>query len=118
MTSPRLEYFAAHTRSEFQARAIAVPRRRKVVIGPDGESLSLSDLPSTNAQKWGMRMKAQVVFAVEGGLISQIEACSRYAMSYEEYAGWKRCAVQRYHRADWARNICDAAVALTNVPPE
>jgi hypothetical protein len=108
MASPRLEYMASHTRSELQARA-ALPHadHRKFVMGPDGEKLSMFDLPVSGADKWGARMKAQVVFAVEGGLLSQIEACARYAMSYDEYAGWKRHTAKKYRRADWVRMTVD-----------
>jgi Protein of unknown function (DUF1153) len=104
MTSPRLAYMASHARSETPTRAAFVSiGPRKFVLGPDGENLTLRDLPDPGAEKWGMHMKAQVVFAVEGGLLSQTEACVQYAMSYEEYAGWKRCAQRKYHRSDWVR---------------
>ncbi|MEM6933083.1 MAG: DUF1153 domain-containing protein [Pseudomonadota bacterium] len=60
------------------------------VIGPDGEKLTTSDLPSASTRRWVPRRKARVVAAVEGGLISQEEAVERYSLTDEEYAGWKR----------------------------
>ncbi|MEM7238060.1 MAG: DUF1153 domain-containing protein [Pseudomonadota bacterium] len=60
------------------------------VIGPDGEKLTTSDLPSAKTRRWVPRRKARVVAAVEGGLISQEEALTRYSLTDEEYAGWKK----------------------------
>ncbi|MBY8975792.1 DUF1153 domain-containing protein [Rhodobacteraceae bacterium NNCM2] len=60
------------------------------VIGPDGEKLTASDLPSARTRRWVPRRKARVVAAVEGGLISQEEALKRYSLSDEEYEGWKK----------------------------
>ncbi|MEM8791440.1 MAG: DUF1153 domain-containing protein [Pseudomonadota bacterium] len=59
------------------------------VIGPDGEKLTVSDLPSADTRRWVPRRKARVVAAVEGGLISQEEAQKRYSLTDEEYEGWK-----------------------------
>ena len=59
------------------------------VIGPDGEKLTRADLPAPAIRRWVPRRKARVVAAVEGGLISREEACSRYAISDEEFEGWK-----------------------------
>lgn len=60
------------------------------IVGPDGYRLTLSDLPPRDTNRWVPRRKAQVVFAVEGGLISAAEACERYGLSLEEFRGWKR----------------------------
>ncbi|VWX50513.1 hypothetical protein NOVOSPHI9U_290042 [Novosphingobium sp. 9U] len=40
------------------------------------------------------RRKAEVVAAVEGGLLSASEACRRYELSLEELVSWQR-AVER-----------------------
>lgn len=61
------------------------------VIGPDGEKMTRADLPTPAVRRWVPRRKARVVAAVEGGLISREEACSRYAISDEEFEGWKAC---------------------------
>ena len=59
------------------------------VIGPDGEKMTRADLPPPAIRRWVPRRKARVVAAVEGGLISREEACSRYEISDEEFDGWK-----------------------------
>jgi hypothetical protein len=64
------------------------------VIGPLGESLTLDSLPPPNTTRWVVRRKAEVVAAVNGGLLSVDEACERYSLSVEEFAAWQR-AVDR-----------------------
>jgi hypothetical protein len=58
------------------------------VLGIDGEVLTAADLPPKNLKRWIARRKADVVAAVEGGLLSELEACARYNISCEEFAGW------------------------------
>lgn len=65
------------------------------VIGPDGAPLTIDDLPAADTRRWVPRRKAQVVAAVEGGLISAEYAFARYAISREEYETWRR-AVSRH----------------------
>lgn len=64
------------------------------VIGPLGEPLTLDTLPAPSTTRWVVRRKAEVVAAVNGGLLSADEACERYGLSLEEFAGWQR-AVDR-----------------------
>lgn len=64
------------------------------VIGPQGEPLTRSDLPPPNTSRWVIRRKAEVVAAVNGGLLSIPEACKRYDLTLEELASWQR-AVDR-----------------------
>jgi hypothetical protein len=64
------------------------------VVGPLGEKLTLESLPPANLKRWVPRRKAEVVAAVSGGLLSLAEACQRYGLSLEEFAGWQR-AVER-----------------------
>lgn len=59
------------------------------VIGPDGRTLTLADLPKPDTTRWVTRRKAEVVAAVQGGLISLEEACERYRLSVEEYLSWQ-----------------------------
>ena len=59
------------------------------VIGPDGEKMTLADLPPPGIRRWVPRRKARVVAAVEGGLISAEEAYHRYQISEEEYQSWR-----------------------------
>lgn len=59
------------------------------VVGPDGERLTRADLPDANTERWVPRRKAQVVAAVEGGLISREAAMKRYGLTDEEFDSWK-----------------------------
>ena len=60
------------------------------VIGPDGKLMTLADLPSPNTQRWVVRRKAIVVFAVRAGLLSLDAACEHYSLSIEEFMSWQR----------------------------
>jgi len=60
------------------------------VIGPLGEELSVANLPPPQTSRWVVRRKAQVVAAVNGGLLSVREACDRYGLTLEELASWQR----------------------------
>ena len=60
------------------------------VIGPLGEPLTLGTLPPPSTTRWVVRRKAEVVAAVNGGLLSVEEACDRYGLSVEEFATWQR----------------------------
>jgi hypothetical protein len=64
------------------------------VIGPLGEPLTLDDLPSPDTKRWVVRRKAEVVAAVNGGLLTLDEALERYGLTLEEFASWQR-AVDR-----------------------
>ncbi|MGH8336458.1 MAG: DUF1153 domain-containing protein [Gammaproteobacteria bacterium] len=64
------------------------------VIGPLGEPLTLSSLPPAGTTRWVVRRKAEVVSAVNGGLLSINDACERYDLTLEEFASWQR-AVDR-----------------------
>lgn len=60
------------------------------VIGPLGEPLTLDDLPSPCTKRWVMRRKAEVVAAVNGGLLTIDEVLERYGLTLEEFASWQR----------------------------
>ena len=64
------------------------------VIGPLGEPLTLGSLPAPGTSRWVVRRKAEVVSAVNGGLLSINDACERYDLTLEEFASWQR-AVDR-----------------------
>ena len=64
------------------------------VIGPDGSALTLKDLPSPKTKRWVIRRKAEVVAAVNGGLLTIDEVLERYGLTLEEFASWQR-AVDR-----------------------
>jgi hypothetical protein len=65
------------------------------VIGPDGSPLSAKDLPCVKTVRWVQSRKAQVVAAVQGGLITGEEACARYRLTMEELESWSS-AVSRH----------------------
>jgi len=65
------------------------------VIGPDGRTLTVADLPKPDTTRWVTRRKAEVVAAVQGGLLSLEEACERYRLSLEEYLSWQH-AIARH----------------------
>jgi Protein of unknown function (DUF1153) len=67
--------------------------KARQVIGPYGP-LTAADLPSPG-KRWSIRRKAEVIAAVRGGLLSVEDACTRYALSAEEYLSWEYC-IERY----------------------
>jgi hypothetical protein len=68
--------------------------RPSQVIGPLGEPLTMDSLPPPDTTRGVLRRKAEVVAAVNGGLLSVDEACDRYALTIEELATWQR-AIER-----------------------
>ena len=74
--------------------------RVKYVIGPDGSPLTIADLPPTNTRRWVIRRKAEVVAAVRGGLLTFDDACDRYKLTSEEFAGCAGpgCSIRHYDR--------------------
>jgi Protein of unknown function (DUF1153) len=68
--------------------------RPSQVIGPLGEPLTLASLPAPETSRWVIRRKAEVVAAVNGGLLTIEEVCGRYRLTLEEFASWQR-AVDR-----------------------
>lgn len=68
--------------------------RPQAVIGPLGETLTLAALPPADCNRWTPRRKAEVVAAVNGGLLTIAEARARYNLTSEEFAGWQRAVVR------------------------
>ena len=64
------------------------------VIGPDGQVLTMADLPPAETVRWVSRRKAEVVAAVEGGLLTLDEACRRYRLTREEFLTWEAAPQQ------------------------
>ncbi|MEL6337609.1 MAG: DUF1153 domain-containing protein [Pseudomonadota bacterium] len=73
----------------------AIETETAYCIGPDGERMTISDLPSPDTQRWVPRRKAKVVAAIEGGLLTEQEALERYSLTEEEYGLW-RAALSRH----------------------
>lgn len=59
------------------------------VMGPLGP-LTMDDLPSSATTYWVSRRKAEILAAIDGGLLSLEEACDRYRLSNEEIGSWRR----------------------------
>lgn len=70
--------------------ATADRKPARVVIGPNGEPFTESDLPSPKTKRWVIRRKAEVVAGVRAGLITLEQACERYTLSIEEFLSWQR----------------------------
>lgn len=63
--------------------------RPQSVMGPLGP-LTLDDLPSSGTTYWVSRRKAEVVAAIDGGMLTVEEAGARYRLSIEELAAWRQ----------------------------
>ncbi len=85
----------------------------KYVIGPDGEKMTLADLPSPKTRRWVPRRKARVIAAVEGGLLSVEEAFQRYEITDEEYQNWK-AAMSRFG----LKGLCVTQINRVRTTPE
>jgi len=68
-------------------------RKRTAVLGPIGP-LTMADLPSSATTYWVSRRKAEVLAAIDGGLLDAEDACTQYRLSQEELESW-RTAVDR-----------------------
>ena len=64
-------------------------RSIKVAVGPNGNLLRLEDLPPSDTRRWVARRKAEVVSAVQAGLLSIEAARQRYNLSGEEFEAWQ-----------------------------
>ena len=64
------------------------------VVGPDGERMTIADLPEAGTRRWVARRKARVVAAVEGGLITRDWAFEQYRLTAEEFESWKTAMLQ------------------------
>ena len=76
----------------------AAPRdgkRASYIIGPNGDVITLRDLPSPSTTRWVIRRKAEVVLAVHAGMLSLEDACKRYRLTVEEFLSWKT-AIERH----------------------
>jgi len=60
------------------------------VTGPLGEELTREKLPPAQTSRWVARRKAEVVTAIEGGLLTVAEARARYNLTFEELVCWQR----------------------------
>jgi hypothetical protein len=70
-------------------------KRPNYIIGPNGDVVTVADLPSPGTTRWVIRRKAEVVLAVNAGLLSLDEACARYRLTAEEFTSWQT-AIERH----------------------
>ncbi|WP_295634575.1 DUF1153 domain-containing protein [Novosphingobium sp.] len=63
--------------------------RPTAVVGPLGEAITMDTIPPADTTRWVARRKAEVVAAVNGGLLSVDEALMRYGLSLEEFESWR-----------------------------
>jgi len=70
-----------------QAGAAKAGRRRKPI--------NIDELPPPGITRWVIHRKAQVVAAVQAGMLSLDEVCARYAVSVEEFQSWQK-TLQRH----------------------
>lgn len=70
-------------------------KRANYIIGPNGDVITLADLPSPSTTRWVIRRKAEVVLAVHAGMLSLDDACRRYRLTAEEFMSWKT-AIERH----------------------
>ena len=62
--------------------------RPRVAKLPNGQILSVADLPQSNVSRWTASRKLLVVRSVVYGLMTQAEAVARYGLSDEEFTSW------------------------------
>ena len=67
-----------------------IQRGVRLPIGANGEVLTPNDLPPPQPGRWSVGRKAQVLAAVDCGLLSVKQACSRYGLTLDEFLSWKR----------------------------
>src|SRR5688572_24496283 len=67
----------------------ALTNRTHMVPAPP-VPLTLANLPAPDTSRWVARRKAQVVGAVQIGLLTLDEALARYKLSIEEFTSWQR----------------------------
>jgi hypothetical protein len=64
-------------------------RMTRIHAGPFGP-LTIDDLPSSGTTYWVSRRKAEVLAAIDGGMLALEDACEKYRISPEELAAWRR----------------------------
>ncbi len=68
--------------------AVCAPSLAKRVMGPLGFPIGLEDLPCNERVFWNPRRKAEIVCAVQGGLIAAEKVAVRYRISRDELHLW------------------------------
>ena len=63
--------------------------RPLTVIGPLGRVMRREDLPPPDTTRWVASRKAQVVAAVDSGMLTIEQVLRRYNLTLEELTGWQ-----------------------------
>ncbi len=66
------------------------PTHPHYVECPDGSFLTHAELPPVGTKRWVIEVKAKVVVALAGGLITPAEACQKYKISIKELRLWRK----------------------------
>ena len=69
-----------------------VEESAQVVLLPDGNILSLADLPESVDATWPRHHKRQIARAVLYGLIAEEDVCARYALDAGDLRRWIEAA--------------------------
>jgi hypothetical protein len=56
----------------------------------ESDQLAPGELPEPGTQRWTATRKAQVVLALQSGLLTFADACGRYGLTAEELACWEQ----------------------------
>lgn len=97
-------------------------------VRPPNGALTRESLPPADTTRWVASRKAQVVRAVQSGVLSIEEVMHRYRLSLEEYVAWERAmdragvaglsiAFSRRDRAERRREPASAANRLAQFFP-
>jgi hypothetical protein len=89
--SARLNHPAQRDLASGKAKA----ERQNYIVGPNGDVITVADLPKPSTTRWVIRRKAEVVLAVTSGLLTLDEACQRYRLTREEFFAWQ-AAIERH----------------------
>jgi Protein of unknown function (DUF1153) len=87
---------------------------QRAVMGPLGNPITtLADLPRPGTLRWIARRKAEIVAAVEGGLLSTESACAMYTLSLDELFSWQRTLARRGIRGLRIRSLIEQQQRLS-----
>ena len=64
----------------------------------DRDRVIAADLPPPDTRRWNPKRKAQVVRAIESGVLTHQDACRLYRMAIEELLGWERARLESGER--------------------
>lgn len=67
-----------------------LPAALPTMVGHGGHVLTVHDLPPANTRRWVKSRKVLVVKAIRHGLISESDALSRWQLTVEELAEWRK----------------------------